>query len=135
MPLGAADLTRIVKYQAFQLGTTAGNALTYNDMVTLINQQISNINDVDTAQGTTFATQIQADLTRLDTLDAARNTSAVDGSGGIKKLGIEDGIEYFEGGPQVSFTQEMELLRQRVARVLSQSYEDVDSGVSMAYRG
>ncbi|NEQ45620.1 MAG: hypothetical protein F6K00_19575 [Leptolyngbya sp. SIOISBB] len=135
MPLGAADLTRIVKYRAFQLGTTAGNALTYNEMVTLINQQISNINDVDAAQGTTFAAEIQVDLDRLDTLDAARNTTAREGSGSIKVLGRKDGIEYFKGGPQAGFTQEMELLRQRVARVLSQSYEDVDSGVSMAYRG
>ncbi|MEO1208581.1 MAG: hypothetical protein AAFX78_03480 [Cyanobacteria bacterium J06638_20] len=135
MPLGAADLTRIYKYQAFTLGSQAGGSLTYTEVLTLIQQQIDAVNAADVALSTTFATEIQADLDSLDTLDASMNSNA--SNGGIKVLGIGSGIEYFEDGATKGFGSEMGRLRERVARVLSQSYADSDggSGVSLAYRG
>lgn len=134
MPLGAADLTRIYKYRAFTLGSRAGGPLTYNTVMALLNEQITTVNDTDTALGTTFATQIQADLDQLDTLDAARTSNAIAGNGAVKILGIEDGIEYFQGGQQLGYTREMEMLRKRIARVLSQTYGEGPQ-VTMSYRG
>ena len=132
MPLGTSDLTRIIKYKAFTLGSNAGGPLTYNSLLTLIQQQINNINATDAELGTTFADEIQADLNTLDSLDS--NTTTGVSSDGIKILGIGSGIEYFEGGATKGFTTEMNRLRSRVARILSQSYSDSD-GVSYAYRG
>jgi len=133
MPLGAADLTRIYQYGAYSLGNTEGE-LTTPDVMDLINQQITNLNAIDTAQGTTFADNIQADLDRMDTLDSTLNSSA--GDRNVKILGIGSGIEYFQGGSVAGIAQEFERLRLRIARVLAQSISTGQSGgVTPLYRG
>lgn len=133
MALTTADLTRIYKYQAFTLGRSAGGAWSYNEVLTLIQAQINAVNTTDSELGTTFANEIQADLAALDTLDSTLNSNA--GQGGIKILGIEDGIEYFRGGVTEGYAKEMRRLSERVARILSQSYEDARSSIGIAYRG
>ncbi|MEL7503166.1 MAG: hypothetical protein AAFN18_11930 [Cyanobacteria bacterium J06554_6] len=131
MPLTNADLTRIYRYRAFDLGAQAGGPLTYNDVITLIQQQITNINETDTELGTTFAAGIQADLNQMDTLDTTLQTTS--GDRAIKQLDV---IHYFPGGTVSGNATELERLRARVARVLSQSYgEGATSGVSELWRG
>ena len=134
MALGSADLTRIYKYQAFTLGDRAGGALTYNDVLALLNAQIAAVNDADTRFGTTFADEIQADLTALDSLDAtlAREQASVNAA-----LIKADVLAWEPGARTTGLERRFMELRRRVARVLSQSYSDSSSnaGVSMSYRG
>ncbi len=124
MPLGAADKTRIYKYRAFNLGTQAGGALTYNEVLELIQQQMDDINAIDTEQGTTFATEIQADLDQLDTMDAA--LTAAQGSENANLIQA-DVLQWLPGGKVSGYKSEMARLTKRIARVLAQSYEDIDN--------
>lgn len=133
MALTAADLTRIFKYRAFILGSQAGGALTFNTVLTLLQQQLDNVNATDTALGTTFADEIQLDLDTLDTLDALLTTEQGNAAGALIKADV---LEWQPGAKTTTIERRYMTLRQRVARVLSQSYEDSGSGgVSLAYRG
>lgn len=132
MALTAADLTRIYQYGAYTLGDASGE-LTTPDVLDLIQSQIDSINAIDLARGTTFATQIQTDLARLDALDRARNAAAEDG--GIKVLGgTSEGIEYFPGGVTTGYTREFGIIKSRIARVLSQSIGAGEIGITYSYR-
>ena len=132
MALDAADLTRIIKYRAYNLGSQAGGPLTYNSLLELVRSQIAQINDIDAEEGTTLGDEIKTDLNLLDTLDGQRTSSA--GSSNVKVLGIGSGIEYFPGGQTQGFTEEMSMIRARIARMLSQSFGGEVMAASPAYR-
>lgn len=130
MPLGSADLTRIYKYGAYDIGPDAG-PLSYNQVLDLIQAQITAINDTDAERGTTFATDIQSDLDALDTLDAQVNAQAAN-----KNIKVLDVIEYFPGGTSIAYQDEMQRIADRVKRVLSLSYGSTSgAGASLLYRG
>lgn len=131
MALTADDLTRILKYRAFTLGADAGGPLTWQSVMTLVQNQINFVNAQDTKFGTDIAGTIQADLNQMDADDEAQTAAA--GQAGLKKVDV---IEYFQSGSTVGFSTNINRLRQRVAALLSQTYSTADVvGSSMLGRG
>ena len=130
MPLTAADLTRIVKYRAFDLGSQAGGPLTYQSVLQLVQNQINFVNANDVAFGTNIAGAIQADLDQMDTDDESSTAAAA--NDGLKRVDV---IEYYQGGASLGYSGNMERLRQRVIRNLSQTYESDRVGAGLLGRG
>lgn len=131
MALTADDLTRIIKYRAFSLGSDAGGPLTWQSAMQLVQNQINFVNAQDIKFGTDIAGAIQADLDQMDADDEA--TTAAAGQAGLKKVDV---IEYFQHGSTIGFSANMNRLRQRVAILLSQTYATSDNtGVSALGRG
>lgn len=131
MPLTIADITLVIKHRAYKLGVEAGSPLLFNTLFQMLEIQIAQVNKIDTDTGSTLADTIQADLARLETLDGQIASSA--GQGGLKKADV---LEWFGQDSQTqSFRQEYDRIRERVALILSQSFGELGSGVSYAYRG
>jgi hypothetical protein len=131
MPLGPADLERIVKYRAFELGSNAGGPLTWQSVMQLVQNQINFVNANDTRFGTNIAGQIQADLDQIDADDSA--VSAAASQGGLKRVDV---IEYFQGGATMGYSTNVTRLRKRVSMMLSQTFEESHgAGSSMLGRG
>jgi hypothetical protein len=128
MPLVADDLTRIMKYRAFELGSQAGSPLTYQSVLQLIQSQIDFVNANDVRFGTDIAGAIQADLDQMDADDSAQ--SAASSQGGIKRVDV---IEYFQSGAIAGYSSNLNRLRNRVAAMLSQTYQE-SSAVSLLGR-
>jgi hypothetical protein len=129
MPLTAADLTRIIKYNAYELGSQAGGPLTWQSKMQLIQNQINFVNANDARFGTDIAGAIQADLDQLD-LDDESNSAAAP-QGGLEQVDV---IRYFPGGATMGFSSNMNRLRRRVAQMLSQTYQQ-SGEVSLLGRG
>lgn len=128
MPLTATDLTRIIKYQAFILGSE--QSITWQGVMQSIQSQIDYVNAQDIKFNTDIAEQIQADLDQIDADDAAQ--TAASGQAGLKKVDV---IEYFQSGSTVGYSANINRLRQRVASLLSQTYSHGSAvGVSMLGR-
>jgi hypothetical protein len=119
MALGAADLERIIKYQAFDLGSNAGGPLTWQSVMQLVQNQINFVNANDVRFGTDIAGRIQADLDQMDADDEAQSASSAQGN--IKRVDV---IEYFQGGAVSGYSANVNRLRRRVAMMLSQTFEN-----------
>ena len=132
MALTAADLTRIYKYQAYTLGSRAGGPLTYNAVLDLLQEQIDHVNAIDTERGTTFASQIQADLDSLDELSENLTTAQNSENAGLIKADV---LEWSPGGKTAGFSAEMNRLTKRIAGMLSQTYQTPSTGLSQLYLG
>lgn len=131
MALTADDLTRIIKYRAFSLGADAGGPLTWQSVMQLVQNQINFVNAQDTKFGTDIASAIQADLDQMDADDEAQTAAA--GQAGLKKVDV---IEYFQHGSTVGYSANINRLRQRVASLLSQTYDTGEAvGSSTLGRG
>lgn len=131
MALGTADLERIVKYRAFDLGSNAGGPLTWQSVMQLVQNQINFVNANDLRFGTDIAGQIQADLDQMDSDDEARSANAA--QGGLRRVDV---IEYFQGGATSGYSSNVKRLSRRVATMLSQTFDNSNShGMSMLGRG
>ena len=132
MARGAADLTRIFKYRAYTLGSGAGGPLTYNTVLTLIQQQIDEVNRIDTLRGTTFAAEIQADLATLDELNENMTTANNSENAGLIKADV---LEWESGGRTKGYGAEMQRLSDRIAGMLAQTYQETPTGLTPLYQG
>lgn len=130
MPLTPADLTRIVKYRAFDLGSGAGGPLTINSVLQLVQNQLNFVNANDVRFGTDIAGAIQADLEQMDLDDESSTANAA--QDGLKRVDV---IEYFQGGASSGYGANMERLRLRVISNLGQTYESTIQGAGLLGRG
>lgn len=131
MALGPGDLERIIQYSAFDLGSNAGGPLTWQTVMQLIQNQIDFVNRNDERFGTNIAGLIQADLDQMDADDEAQSSNAA--QGGLKRVDV---IEYYQGGAVSGYSANVNRLRRRVAKMLSQTFEDgTTAGTSMLGRG
>jgi hypothetical protein len=130
MPLDSNDLTRIVKYRAFTLGSNAGGPLTWQSAMQLVQNQINFVNANDERFGTDIAAAIQDDLDQMDADDAAMSISA--SQDGLKRVDV---IEYYQSGATAGYSANMNRLRKRVADMLSQTYESTAQGATLLGRG
>lgn len=131
MALGTADLERIIKYRAFDLGSNAGGPLTWQSVMQLVQNQIDFVNANDLKFGTDIAGRIQADLDQMDADDEAQNANAA--QGGLRRVDV---IEYFQGGATSGYSSNVARLARRVAMMLSQTFDSGNTpGMSMLGRG
>lgn len=126
MPWTRNDFIRIVKYEAYDLGTIS--EITNADRDQLIQSQLDDITEE------AMIVTIQGDLDKLDALDTLRYAE----QGSTNNTLIAAGpLKWDSGRDRVGGVKsEFDLVRRRVARMLNQTLGgSAGSGQQMVYRG
>jgi|AntDeeMinimDraft_6_1070357.scaffolds.fasta_scaffold01906_4 hypothetical protein len=117
MPWIANDRVRIIRYEAYSLGTVS--EITTSDLYRLVQDQLNDITD----EG--IIVSIQTDLTELDRLDLAIGAEQGSSNAALIKAGS---LEWESASArQQGFMRRFGQLRNRVARLLSRSFGGVSN--------
>ena len=109
MPWNPVDRSRVILHSAYT--TNSRFASSYSNLNQLVQGQLDALTDEN------LITRVQADLTELDSLTAARGTEAGSANAALIKAGS---LEWSEGSRLLGIDDRYAELRLRVSRILGQ---------------